>query len=48
MAPGEGVISLGTSGKPVAFGGTSAAAPIRRRNDSAFMVGVSERDFDTS
>ena len=27
MAPGEGVTSLGTNGKPQSFGGTSAAAP---------------------
>src|SRR5262249_25532750 len=26
-APGEGVISLGTNGKPQTFGGTSTAAP---------------------
>jgi hypothetical protein len=27
MAPGEGIVSLGTNGSPQAFGGTSAAAP---------------------
>jgi len=27
MAPGEGITSLGTNGKPKTFGGTSAAAP---------------------
>jgi subtilisin family serine protease len=27
MAPGEGVTSLGTNGKPQTLGGTSAAAP---------------------
>lgn len=27
MAPGEGIMSLGTNGKPQTFGGTSAAAP---------------------
>jgi len=27
MAPGDGIVSLGTNGSPYKFGGTSAAAP---------------------
>jgi subtilisin family serine protease len=27
MAPGDGIVSLGTNGNPEKFGGTSAAAP---------------------